>query len=309
MNTVALLAITLTLFSAGESIAQDRVEYLLGSRESHTAAGHLRYLILLRPHYNPVETHELWINLQGSPGCASHAIFQYRQEALARGAILLAPEGTEGAGEYYKLKEGGRGEYHLWDMRRDDLHVLTILDEVISRYRIDTRRIVLLGFSAGCEMGWRLLAARPAQFSFFGGVANRFKRGRPPANEKGLRLAAAHVPHFYGAGKDDPFAGPMYLATAAKLRSYGFELRTAYPAGLGHDLPPSIKTPLVRFLDEVRARSTFASRVRSPMRIQPESAKVATRRLSTGWTLALLAALTSLFLLAFRARMRHVRHP
>ncbi len=125
---------------------------------------------------------------------------------------------------------------------------------MLAKYSIDRKRIALLGFSAGCQMGWRMLAARPETFYFFGGVANGFKHGKPPVRAEALRRAARHVPHFYAAGQADAFAGPMFRETARKLRQYGFELRTAYPAGVGHDLPSSIKTPLLAFMDEVRAR-------------------------------------------------------
>jgi predicted esterase len=139
-------------------------------------------------------------------------------------------------------------------MVRDDAHILATLDEVLHRYPIDCKRIVLLGFSAGCEMGWRLLAARPQTFCFFAGVANGFKQGGPPVREAALRRAAHHVPHFYAAGQADAFAGPLFPGTARRLRVYGFELKTANPAGVGHDLPPVITTPLLAFLDQVRAR-------------------------------------------------------
>src|SRR5438067_5503360 len=62
------------------------VESLWGAKEFHTRGTGLRYLMLFPPNYDPDGQHELWVNLHGSPGCASHAIFQYREESAARGA-------------------------------------------------------------------------------------------------------------------------------------------------------------------------------------------------------------------------------
>jgi poly(3-hydroxybutyrate) depolymerase len=281
--------------------ANASTEYLLGAQEHFTRSGHLRYLVLLPRRFDPHAKHEIWVNLHGSPGCASHAIFQYRQEALARGAILVAPEATEGAGEFYTLKEGVRCEYHLWDMRRDVDHVLAVIDEAVSRYNVDPRRIVLLGFSAGCEMGWRLIAARPDQFCFFGGIANRFKHGKPPASQRALRIAARHVPHFYAAGQADPFAGPYFKATAARLRGYGFELRTAFPTGVGHDLPASIKAPLIAFLDEVRGRFVPLS----SRRVGTVASK--SRRRSTRVSAALLVPASGVILVIVLGILRRYR--
>jgi dienelactone hydrolase len=190
-----------------------------------------------------------------------HAIFQYREEAQQRGVILLAPQavGDPGdRGDPYLQPDGKQDMYRQWDMETDRDHILTILDDVLARFPVDRRRVALLGFSSGCEMGWRLLAARPETFCFFGGAGNGFRHGKPPAPERALRQAARHVPHFYAAGAEDDFAGPMFKTTARKLKQYCFELKTAFPPGVRHTLPSSIKTPLLAFLDEVRARGKAA---------------------------------------------------
>jgi predicted esterase len=229
-------------------------ESFWGAQEFTTQKDHVRYLLLFPPHYDPHRHYELWVNLHGSPGCASHGIYQYREAAQQREVFLLAPQANGWSDLSYVRPDGKKDLYRAWDMRKDPARILAALDEVQGKYPISKKRIALLGFSAGCEMGWRLLAARPKAFCFFGGVANGFKRGKPPVPEAALRLAAHHVPHFYAAGRDDGFAGPMFQKTARMLKAEGFELKTANPAGVGHDLPPSIKNPLLAFLDEVRAR-------------------------------------------------------
>jgi poly(3-hydroxybutyrate) depolymerase len=233
---------------------QANTESFGGAQEFHTARDRVRYLLLFPAHYDPRRTYELWLNLHGSPGCASHAIFQYQEPALRREVFLLAPQASGWSAGSYTRPDGKRDVYRAWDMHADRARILMVLDEVLSKYPIDRTHVALLGFSAGCEMGWHLLGARPNAFYFFGGVANGFKGGRPPVSEAALCRAARHVSHFYGVGKDDGFAGPMYKQTVRRLRAEGFALRTVYPAGVGHDLPPVIKEPLLAFMDAVRTR-------------------------------------------------------
>ena len=246
-----ILCLTMVLLPGN---AHANTELFWEAQEFYTPKGHVRYLLLFPPHYNPRRHYELWLNLHGSPGCASHAIFQYREPAQQHEVFLLAPQGSGWSDQSYDRPDGKKDVYRAWDMRKDRARILEVLDEVQHTYPIANKRIALLGFSAGCEMGWRLLAERPTTFYFFGGVANGFKSGKLPISEKALRRAALHVPHFYAAGKADDFAGPMFARTVRRLRADGFELRTAYPADVGHDLPPVIKTPLLAFMDEVRAR-------------------------------------------------------
>ena len=253
-------------------------ESFWGAQEFTIQKDHVRYLLLFPPHYDPHRHYELWLNLHGSPGCASHAIYQYREPAQQREIFLLATQANGWSDQSYVRPDGQKDLYRAWDMRRDPARIFAVLDEVKGKYPISGKRVALLGFSAGCEMGWRLLAARPKAFCFFGGVANGFKRGKPPVPEAALRLAAHHVPHFYAAGRDDGFAGPMFKTTARMLRAEGFELKTANPAGVGHDLPPAIKTPLLAFLDEVRARQK-ETKERKQDALQPKRGSRISRRL------------------------------
>jgi poly(3-hydroxybutyrate) depolymerase len=248
-------------------------ESFWGAKEFYTHKTHERYLLLFPPHYNPNRNYELWVNLHGSPGCASHAIYQYRDAAQQREVLLLAPQANGWSALPYERPDGTKDHYRAWDMKKDRARVMEALDEVVSTYPIRKDRIALLGFSAGCEMGWRLLSERPTSFYFFGGVANGFRKGKPPISEAALRNAAPHVAHFYAAGKADPFAGPMYKGTVRRLKSDGFELRTVLAAGVGHDLPPSIKMPLLTFLDEVRRRHIDIQVSQKPRVIQKTSAR------------------------------------
>lgn len=259
MGFVGSVLLLLLLLPSLRAVAAPPTESFWGAQEFYTQSGHHRYLLLPPPHYDPHRRYELWVNLHGNLGCAGHAIFQYRAEAQQRQVFLLAPQADGEVNEPYIRPDGKKDNYRCWFMQKDRPKIWKIIDEVMGRYSIQRDRVALLGFSAGCEMGWRLLADRPQAFYFFGGVANGFKNGKLPAPEAALRRAAQHVPHFYAAGGDDALAGPMYRGTMRRLREFGFELKTVYPPGVGHALPPSIKTPLLAFMDTVRNRARRGS--------------------------------------------------
>src|SRR5581483_7053639 len=107
--------------------------------------GHLRYLLLFPPQYDPRQKYELWLNLHGDPGCASHAVFQYREAAQQRGVFLLAPQATGWTGAWYDRPDGTKDRYRAWDKHKDPQHIFIVLDEVIGKYLIDRKRIALLG--------------------------------------------------------------------------------------------------------------------------------------------------------------------
>jgi predicted peptidase len=136
--------------------ASANVESRWGAQERYTRQAHLRYLLLLPPHYDPHRQYELWLSLHGNPGCAEQGIYFYFPEAQQRQVFLLAPQGTGDAAESYHRPDGSHGVYRFLDMKQDQAHILAILDEIAENYPIDQQRIALLGFSAGCEMGWLL---------------------------------------------------------------------------------------------------------------------------------------------------------
>ena len=286
------------LLAVLQSASHAATESFWGAQEHYTQKHGVRYLLLLPPHYDPHKHYELWLNLHGSPGCASHAVYQYLEAAQQRDVFVLAPQASGWSAHSYTRPDGKPDQYRAWDMRKDKARILEALDDVMKSYPFLKQRIALLGFSSGCEMGWRLLAELPTEFYFFGGVANGFKNGRSPVSEAALRLAAVHTPHFYAAGKADPFAGPMFEGTVRKLRADGFELQTANPARVGHDLPPSIQTPLLAFMDQVRARQ------------KPEIPKRAValpgRRPASPWKEFIAASIAAILLVLVWLRLRRL---
>ena len=95
-------------------------------------------------------------------------------------------------------------QYHSgndWDKNT----LMALLDDVIGKYRVDTRRIYLTGLSMGGSATWSLAAAHPGRFAAIvpvSGVGN-------PADAK--KLAALPIWVFHGA-KDTIISGAVVPA-------------------------------------------------------------------------------------------------
>ena len=106
-----------------------------------------------------------------------------------------------------------------WDIRTP----MALLDNVISRYRVDTRRIYLTGVSMGGSSTWALANAHPERFAAIvpvSGVGN-------PANAR--RLAAMPIWVFHGAN-DTIISVEYSRKMVAAIKAVGGNVRyTEYP--------------------------------------------------------------------------------
>lgn len=88
--------------------------------------------------------------------------------ALAElGAIIVAPDSVQGD----------------WSSPENESAVNALLDMVLAGYMVDTKKIVVTGFSMGGTGSWHFAAKYPERFSAAIPIA-----GRPPASASGWRL-------------------------------------------------------------------------------------------------------------------------
>ncbi len=113
-------------------------------------------------------------------------------------------------------------QYHSgndWDKNT----LMALLDDVIGKYRVDTRRIYLTGLSMGGSATWSLAAARPGRFAAIvpvSGVGD-------PADAK--KLAALPIWVFHGA-KDTIISVQWSRQMVAAIRAAGGNVQyTEFP--------------------------------------------------------------------------------
>ncbi len=115
-----------------------------------------------------------------------------------------------------------------WNNKLQTATLESLLDDVVSRYRIDTRRIYITGLSMGGFGTWTLAAAHPDQFAAIAPICG----GGNPADAARI----AHLPAwvFHGA-KDEAVPLSRSQEMVKALRKAGGKPKfTVYPDA-GHD--------------------------------------------------------------------------
>jgi predicted peptidase len=134
-------------------------------------ASPVHYAISVPAGYSPSSKVPLVLALHfaGDPNGAGQAVMEILiRPALADlGAIIVAPDSLRGG----------------WDTAENDRGVNQLLDAVIASYSVDTKKIVVTGFSMGGRGTWYFGGKYPQRFSAAVPVA-----GVPPASAAGWRL-------------------------------------------------------------------------------------------------------------------------
>jgi len=131
----------------------------------------IRYAISIPANYSPAARVPLVLALHfgGDPTGAGRSVLDIlvRPAMEELGAIIVAPDSLGGG----------------WDSAENDRAVNLLLDAVLASYSIDTKKIVVTGFSMGGAGTWHFAAKYPQRFSAAVPVA-----GRPTPSASGWRL-------------------------------------------------------------------------------------------------------------------------
>ena len=160
---------------------------------------------------------ELNVILHGHGGTATGMLGYIRPAADARGAAVLACEGSG-------LEKTDQGEGHSWS-DPDVPAILACLDATLAKQPIDPKRVVLIGHSAGGVMSLKVHAMRPAAFA---GVYTSAAPGVPSGANKGGRFVV-------NIGTLDPNFSDFPGACAASEKTV--VARVVAVIDLKHDLP------------------------------------------------------------------------
>lgn len=103
---------------------------------------------------------------------------------LRRGYVLLAPDG---------LPRAGRTERGWGGVPRDlPAFATQVLDDAGRRFRLDRRRVLVAGFSAGGGAAWDLACHAAREFAAFAPVAGGFRRRLPDDCQGPVKLLHTH---------------------------------------------------------------------------------------------------------------------
>jgi polyhydroxybutyrate depolymerase len=197
------------------------------------ASGRYRILLPPRPRTEPLGAIMYFHGYQGS---ADETIADPALAALARrlGVALIAPDGAGRTWSYPGSPARHRDEFAF---------VGQVLDDVVSRFSIDPRRILASGFSQGGSMVWYLACRMPQRFAAFAPIAGAFweplpercEGPRPPlihvhgTSDATVPLAGRALRHGYKQG--DVFRSLAILAPAGCTAGWAEDARAAPAPG------------------------------------------------------------------------------
>jgi poly(3-hydroxybutyrate) depolymerase len=160
---------------------------------------------------------DLLVILHGHGGTATGVLGYATPVAAARGAYLLA---CEGSGD----EKTPQGPGHSWS-QPDVQGIVACVEATIAKHPVDPKRVVLIGHSAGGTMSLATYASKPSAFA---GVVTTASPETPSGAQKGARVAVC-------LGTDDRNYSNFPGAVAACEKTVVG--RVVAVLGLGHDLP------------------------------------------------------------------------
>ena len=191
-----------------------------------------QYMLVLPKGHDPKKSCDLIVAMHGAGDTAENFARCLVSWIGNRDIILAVPEASQKAGPGY-----------TW-ASTDEAKVAALVDECVKTCGADRKRVMLIGFSAGCGMGFYVVSKHPDTFACYGAAGMVVE---PFVNKKELEKAAATTAIYFAIGKQDP-NHPVYKETADLLARLKFNLVTEEP-DIGHTLTPEECKKMLELFD------------------------------------------------------------
>lgn len=208
MRRLPLLLLPLTALAAGCPVTQPQNTPVdpVTLHEPRTGAA---YKLYVPEDYSRDRTWPLVITLHGTHIWDGYRrqMMEWKALAEAKGFLVVAPSLRSPQGILPVIRD-------VWykDLRRDEKAVLAIMDQLISRYRIDPDRVLLTGFSAGGYPMYWIGLRNPERFDML--IARACNADLEMFERIELTGRARKLPVYIYCGKDDlkPLRDQAWLA-------------------------------------------------------------------------------------------------
>ncbi|HYF49230.1 MAG TPA: dienelactone hydrolase family protein [Planctomycetota bacterium] len=188
------------------------------------------YAVSLPASYNPKLKYEVFVALQGSGDNPDNVVKFWRSVLRGRSCIIAAPKPADTG---------------FWNLDEDD-KVKATVDDLKKTYSIEESRVHLLGFSAGCAMGFGVICKHPGLFRTFGAFGHII----PEETRDEELKAAAKTSIFYSVGASDAKYVEKAKASAEKLKELKFDMTAEFPEKVGHQITLEQVKRMAAFVDE-----------------------------------------------------------
>lgn len=141
------------------------------------------YLLNLPPDYEEKVSFSLVIALHGGGGSAKQAeeSYQLTRKSNAEHTIIVYPEGVQSDG-VLKLRTWNAGTCCQYAVEKqiDDVHFISkLIDELVSKYKINPKRVYVAGMSNGAMLAYRLACEIPEKIAAIATVSGTLEKIEP----------------------------------------------------------------------------------------------------------------------------------
>jgi polyhydroxybutyrate depolymerase len=192
------------------------------SKEDNNESGHRFYqsaiidgrertwLLNLPPNYNDTNSFPLVIALHGTGGQATQCENDYRltQKANETGYVIVYPEGVRSDG-ILGIRTWNAGNCCDFAQRyniNDVQFISTLIDRLISQYKIDPKKVYVTGISNGAMLAYRLACEIPEKIAAIAPVSGTLITAQPCQPSRPMPILHIHsaldtkVPYAGGTG-------------------------------------------------------------------------------------------------------------
>ncbi|MBI2876210.1 MAG: hypothetical protein HYY20_04950 [Candidatus Tectomicrobia bacterium] len=184
------------------------------------------YSLYVPESYDPARRWPLIICLHGGMGRGDDYLWTWLRPAKSRGYLLLSPKSIQST-------------WSLIGEDSDEESILTMLEEIREKYRIDARRIFLTGLSDGGSYTFTLGLKHPELFAGLAPVAGVLHTAGDPARARDLSILMIH------GQRDYIFPVGMARSAYAYLTQKGFQVIYRELEDWGHAFPYRINERII----------------------------------------------------------------
>lgn len=210
-------------------------------RDLPRSKGH--YFLVLPPKHDAKKSYDLIVALHGMGDTAENFARAIASMSRDRETIVAAPEGSA------EIQVAPNRKGYSWTSG-DLARIEETVADATKNFGADPQRVLLLGFSAGCAIGFLAIAQKPDLFTTYAGLSMAIQPDLKITDEQ-LKAAAKRTSVYYMVGRKDP-NHRVYQATADRLAKCGFKLKNEDP-DIGHQCTPEVVKNALAFFDETVA--------------------------------------------------------
>ncbi|MCK6473489.1 MAG: hypothetical protein L6R28_17330 [Planctomycetes bacterium] len=225
------------------SFCLSHAEAANGPQKRELAPSNGHYFLVLPPKHDAKKSYDLIVALHGMGDTAENFARAIVSMTPGRETIVAAPEVSA------ELQVAPNRKGYSWTSN-DLARIEETVADATKNFGADPKRVLLLGFSAGCAIGFLAITQKPELFTTYAGLGMAIQSNLKITDEQ-LKAAAKHTSVYYMVGKQDP-NHRVYQPTVDRLTKCGFKLKNEDP-DIGHRCTPEVVKNALAFFDETVA--------------------------------------------------------